>query len=136
MEVKFEELIVNPYGKFIEILRFLGLLDESSAGLRKASRYIVKQAVIRMASTICLPLKAGSARSKIPAWRALDIVYENDFSRLSAGRRPGEEDPRHHYRKGISGDWKNHFTNQHKQFFRHHYNSLLVKLGYEEDDEW
>ncbi len=39
-------------------------------------------------------------------------------------------------RKGIIGDWKNHFTNNHKQFFKETTGDLLITLGYEKDMNW
>ena len=36
-----------------------------------------------------------------------DVRTETDFSRLSKGRKPGEEDPNSFFRKGIAGDWVN-----------------------------
>ena len=37
--------------------------------------------------------------------RLRSIVLANRFERLSDGRRRGEEDPTHHFRKGQAGDW-------------------------------
>ena len=73
---------------------------------------------------------------KIPAERLLGIVYENDFSKKAGGRKPGEEDVKSHYRKGIAGDWRNQFNEEHKEFFKDHFNKLVVKLGYETNDRW
>ncbi len=39
-----------------------------------------------------------------------NIIEENRFSNLSSGRKQGQEDPNHFFRKGISGDWKNHLA--------------------------
>jgi hypothetical protein len=32
--------------------------------------------------------------------------------------------------------WKDYFTDRHKQLFKERYNDLLIKLGYEKDDNW
>jgi hypothetical protein len=74
--------------------------------------------------------------AKIPGWVLLSFVYENRFSKLAGGRKSGEENVKSHYRKGTSGDWKNHFTESHKAYFKQHYNDLLITLGYETDDRW
>lgn len=41
------------------------------------------------------------------------------------------------YRKGKTGDWKEHFTEEHKELFKEHdKNDWLIKLGYEENKDW
>lgn len=40
------------------------------------------------------------------------------------------------FRKGQAGDWRNHFTEAHKQAFKESTGDLLVRLGYEQDDDW
>jgi len=39
-------------------------------------------------------------------------------------------------RKGIVGDWKNHFTEEHKDYFKEIAGDLLIELGYEKDYSW
>lgn len=51
-------------------------------------------------------------------------------------RRPGEENINSFLRKGVSGDWKNHFNNQAKEVFKRHAGDLLIKFGYEKDKNW
>jgi hypothetical protein len=63
------------------------------------------------------------------------IVEQNDFNVL-AGRPPGTEDVRSHYRKGVAGDWVEHFNEEHVAYFKAHYNDLLIKLGYESSPDW
>lgn len=64
------------------------------------------------------------------------LVERNRFERLSGGRAPGEEDPHHHYRKGASGDWRNHFSAEHVAYFKRLYNPLLLATGYETCEDW
>jgi hypothetical protein len=40
------------------------------------------------------------------------------------------------FRKGVSGDWKNYFTAQHKSVFKEVAGQLLIDLGYEKDMDW
>jgi len=60
----------------------------------------------------------------------------NDFKNFTKGRNPGAEDVRHHFRKGLPGDWINHFNNEHKKCFKEKYNDLLIKLQYVENEDW
>jgi Sulfotransferase domain len=57
------------------------------------------------------------------------------FEKLSGGRQRGQE-ATSFYRKGIAGDWKNVFTEQNKREFKAAAGDLLIRLGYETDDDW
>jgi hypothetical protein len=71
----------------------------------------------------------------IPPAKLEDIVNENSF-RKQAGRKPGDEDVSSHYRKGISGDWKNHCTDRIKAKFKEKFGQILIDTGYENDMDW
>ncbi len=64
------------------------------------------------------------------------MVSTNTFERLSGGRVRGEEDRAAEWRKGVSGDWRNHFTNDDKAMFKSLAGELLIELGYEKDMGW
>jgi hypothetical protein len=55
---------------------------------------------------------------------------------VQSGRRPGEEDVGHHYRKGVRGDWRNHFSEETKRVFKERFGRHLIHAGYEQDMEW
>ncbi len=40
------------------------------------------------------------------------------------------------FRSGKVGDWQRHFTDEHKTIFKKAAGDLLVRLGYENDDQW
>ena len=40
------------------------------------------------------------------------------------------------FRSGKTGEWKKHFTDEHKKIFKEVAGDLLIKLGYEKDSEW
>jgi hypothetical protein len=40
------------------------------------------------------------------------------------------------FRKGTTGDWQNHFTQDHKKIFKEIAGNLLIELGYEKDNMW
>jgi hypothetical protein len=58
------------------------------------------------------------------------LLHEHRFE-TKAGRRPGQEDVSSHYRKGVSGDWRNYFENVHVQHFHKRYPGVVEKLGYD-----
>jgi hypothetical protein len=108
LELKMEQLIREPVEHFRRIFGFLGVIDEDG----------------------------GRLPDKITVDALADIVDRYDFAKQSGGRRPGQEDPKNHYRKGVPGDWKNYFMAEHKTYFKQNFNDLLVKLGYEQADNW
>ncbi len=57
------------------------------------------------------------------------------FERLSS-RKKGEEDQQSHFRKGVAGDWRNHFTDRVKDAFKKDFGQMLIDLGYETDMNW
>ncbi len=40
------------------------------------------------------------------------------------------------FRKGKAGNWKDHFTDEHKRIFKDTVGDLLTVLGYEQDNNW
>jgi sulfotransferase 6B1 len=40
------------------------------------------------------------------------------------------------YRKGIIGDWQNHFTEDHRRVFKQVAGDILIRLGYEKNTDW
>ena len=40
------------------------------------------------------------------------------------------------FRSGKTGEWKKHFTEEHKKIFKEVASDLLIKLGYEKDNSW
>jgi hypothetical protein len=67
---------------------------------------------------------------------ARGCVEAASFEQLSGGRTKGEEASSSFYRKGIAGDWKNHFTEEDRRVFKEEAGELLIRLGYERDLDW
>lgn len=63
-------------------------------------------------------------------------VRDTRFERLSGGRPRGQEDQSAHERKGIAGDWRNHFTDRVKEAFKARFGAVLVATGYEPNHDW
>jgi len=53
------------------------------------------------------------------------------FRTLAAGRKRGEEDTRSFFRKGVVGDWRNHFDASNTDTFNRFGGELLQELGYD-----
>ena len=68
--------------------------------------------------------------------RTLDDVLARSSFRFHAGRDRGQEDRKRFYRKGIVGDWRNHFSTDEAGIFREVAGDMLVRLGYETDLGW
>ena len=71
----------------------------------------------------------------LPAWRRKWIVGRNSFTRHTWWRL-GREDVKSHLRKGSPGDWRNHFDEDLKRYFKSRDDRSLVLAGYEKDDSW
>jgi len=65
-----------------------------------------------------------------------EIVEAHSFKRLSGGRKQGQESTNSFFRKGKSGDWKNHFTPELKAMYKEVAGDFLIEFGYEQDDTW
>ena len=135
LELRMEELSAKPYEGFVRIFQHLELLpDEEPTAGRRLLALSLRRTLNRLSARPMLrPL-----RRPMPATGEilLGAVYGNRFEAKTKGRPAGAEDTRSHYRKGVAGDWINHFTPAHTEAFNERFGDLLVKLGYEQDDDW
>jgi hypothetical protein len=72
---------------------------------------------------------------KISHERATEIADKFSFEKQS-GRKPGQENTKSFMRKGIVGDWINHFSPNAKKLFNEYAGNALIGLGYEKDHSW
>jgi len=77
----------------------------------------------------------GHCRLPVSRERLREVLVANKFEARS-GRKRGQEDVTSHERKGIAGDWKNHFTDKIAKTFKERFGELLVATGYETDWRW
>jgi hypothetical protein len=130
LEMRYEDLITNAYDAFLNAFDFLQLLapDElGGASLARHLRSILTRRFLR-------PLRP--ALPQLPSWNILAAVYDNRYAKKTAGRARGTEDRQSHYRKGVAGDWRNYFQEQHRQRFNELYGDILIRLGYESSSSW
>ncbi len=72
----------------------------------------------------------------IPDAVATEVIARHSFLATSGGRRPGEENEFSHRRKGIAGDWRNHFTRETGAMLEEACAGLLRAGRYAETDDW
>ena len=66
----------------------------------------------------------------------LNSVIERLSFKTRSGRNPGETDISSHYRRGIAGDWRNHFTRDHGRLWESLYPGFLTSICYEKNNDW
>jgi hypothetical protein len=130
LELRLEELSARPYEGFVRIFQHLELLpDEEPVGGNDLLSVWLRRTLNRLSSRPGL----GRLRRPMPATGEilLGAVYRNRFEANAKGRRAGAEDTSSHYRKGVAGDWVNHFTPKVAAAFEERFDGLPQKLGYD-----
>jgi len=79
------------------------------------------------AATLTQIMEHLLARSPIPATRQL--ILDSLETSINPKKSPT-------FRSGKTGEWKKHFTEEHKKIFKDVAGDLLIKLGYEKDNSW
>lgn len=134
LELKMEEFTTDPLNQWLAVFRHLGIIDEGHYGKRQAWGFLLRSCLNVAHRHLHLPTRNRLAT--LPAERALGVVFDHRFETKTGGRSEGKEDVTSHYRKGVAGDWANHFRPEHVAEFKRRYGALLVKLGYERDESW
>jgi hypothetical protein len=134
LELKMEEFTTDPLNGWVAVFRHLGIIDEEHKGKLEQIKSSVRSALNVAHHHGRWPL--GKRLSQLPAGRLLSIVHENRFETKTGGRKEGQELVTSHYRKGVAGDWANHFSDAHVDAFKARYNDLLIQLGYEHSPDW
>jgi hypothetical protein len=129
LELRYEGLIRDPRATFTQAFAFWGL-SMPRRGLPTLALMAVQRGWRRVNRQPMPP------RRCLPQPLLTRILSRNAFDRKTGGRVPGAEDPRHHYRKGVAGDWRNYFTPRVTAAFKDRYGDLLVTLGYETSLDW
>ncbi|MEA3441262.1 MAG: sulfotransferase [Chloroflexota bacterium] len=135
LEIRMEEMISHPYETMLAAMTHLDMVKDDRS-YRSSSAYLLGSVFSRLHTKSRGMFPFRSFNKRIPAQFLLGYVYQNRFSSKTSGREPGQEDAESHYRKGVAGDWVNHFNGDHKRYFKDQYNELLLKLGYEDSPDW
>jgi hypothetical protein len=130
LEIKMEDMIASPYETMFQALHHLEIVEENLSLKRKLS-YLLSIAAdkINTKSKGLVPFRIP--RNKLPVDVFLGYVFQNRYSKMSSGRKQGDEDVTSHFRKGVAGDWVNYFNDEHRHYFEQNYGDLVTKLGYE-----
>ena len=128
-ETRFEVLTTAPWTVYLADFQFLGLTTPRW-GLPTLASMAVAATLYKLFSR---PIRQ---RTCLPQPLLRRILAQHAFDRRAGGRARGQEDVRHHYRKGVAGDWRNYFTPRVTAEFKARYGDLLIRLGYESAQDW
>ena len=103
-------------------------IDKDVAFIRYEN--LLKEPVKELSTAIFKVFKIEPDENKLQM-----IIEKYSFKNL-AGRNPGEENKQSFIRKGIAGDWKNHFSQESKEIFGYYAGNELIQLGYAKDFTW
>jgi sulfotransferase 6B1 len=67
--------------------------------------------------------------ARVPLQTPRSLILESLESAINPSKSPT-------FRSGKTGEWKKHFTDGHKRIFKEVAGDLLLKLGYEENNDW
>ena len=67
--------------------------------------------------------------AQVPLQAPRQLILESLESSINPSRSPT-------FRSGKTGEWKKYFTQEHKKIFKDVAGDLLVKLGYEKNNDW
>ena len=67
--------------------------------------------------------------TRVPLHAPRELIHESLESSINPSRSPT-------FRSGKTGEWKKYFTDEHKRIFKDAAGDLLIRLGYEKDNNW
>jgi hypothetical protein len=117
LEIKMEDLIESPYETMVDAFSFLRIVS-SRYSLKTTATFLCAAAMNRIRERTRGLFPFSMTMRKVPVENLLGYIYDNRFSKKADGRNAGQEDMTSHFRKGIAGDWVNHFNSEHCTYFK------------------
>lgn len=91
--------------------------------------------IVRYEQALADPAATFGAAVDVDDERLRAAIERHDFERIS-GRPPGDEERTSFWRKGVAGDWRNHFDRESREIFDALAGETLIAAGYESDRGW
>ncbi len=67
--------------------------------------------------------------ARVPLQASRDLILDSLEASINPTKSPT-------FRSGKTGEWRKHFTEEHKKIFKDAAGDLLIKLGYEKNNDW
>jgi hypothetical protein len=128
LRLKLEDISTNTVEKYQEILTFYGL--EVKGTKFNLALEKINQIIVPLSKRNVFLQRKGICQSNICIKSFTKLIEEKSFKNISGGREKGHEDSNSHFRKGVSGDWKTHFSQTHIKLFENSFPGLLERLNY------
>lgn len=128
-----EEEFRRPRGSRIDWRRHV--MDWHEDGRRDGVTYVTYEE-LRTNCEAALARVLEDATGTAPDPWLVQVTVEKHSMERQTGRRAGVEDRSSFVRKGVVGDWRNHFTREAAEVFDALAGDALVALGYESDRAW
>jgi len=117
--------------------KWLGLSAQIQLSWQEAGEPLIRyEDLLTQDTTILERVLLDECQLPVSRQRLQEVILANRFASLTRTRQRGEEDIAAHERKGIAGDWQNHFTDRVKRAFKARYGGILIATGYATDLSW
>ncbi|RCL64398.1 MAG: hypothetical protein DBW80_01565 [Bacteroidetes bacterium] len=129
LELRFEDVTTQD-----DLTYILDFLQLKSSNFSDKAQFEIWRILNKLNNRGFFPIRNSDIR--ITKKEFSRLIQKNSFKNLSKGRGKGEVDSNSHYRKGTTGQWKESFDEETKDYFKKKYNHLLLKTGYEKNADW
>lgn len=130
LELRYEDVIRDPYLWLLRAGLHWGMVEDRDLTAGDDIRSLINRFCSLVRRLSRNRLRWQWTLPTVPAPKYLEIAYRHRFERITQGRKRGQEDTASHYRKGVAGDWKAHFTPKVNSHFEERFPALVENLGY------